>query len=1447
MAHQITAEDLFLAISNGAGDAGQLLSTDSAHTITWVDSFTEASGDARYVQQSGGTMTGALFLPAAAPTQAAQASTKSYVDAQHALSVPVSGGAMTGPLILNADPTAVLGAVTKQYADTKLSLAGGSLTGTLLLDRAPTAAYQAATKAYVDGKGTAVWTTGAAYPVGQEVLFDGIVFTVEVPIAAAPAVPDFTTISPTGYGQSDYWTGTISSTNWGAANWIEICTMPGMGSYRVKIDINSTTRSSSYILEVTGTNGAGSIALLAASNVLLGQQFTEFRLSAAVPGTGPLRLEALINSSPVAPTVKVFVTGLSEQTTVLGTSIPKPMQATAGGANLGGTQYALITPNADGGDPRYVATVGGTMTGPLVLSADPSVVLGAATKQYVDAQHALSVPVAGGTMTGALTLFGAPTAALHAATKAYADTMVPLAGGTMTGLLTLSAAPTANMHAVTKLYVDTQAASLREFLGAWKVATNSPSITAGGSLAGAYYIATTVNPDVPEVVPAGVPGIAGVTIENSSTVLWDDVLKVWQVIQGGSLSKTTADATYLALAGGTLTGNLVLHADPTVALGAATKGYVDTHGHAFPWTTGAAYPVGTLVMYDGVTFQVATAIAAAPAVPDFTTILVFGYGQADYYYANNTTGSWVADQWVTLATMPAMGTYRVDINATTATVGSDHVLEITSSNNGAALTVVASSAQAAGALFSNFRLSANGGGTNPLRLEGQLGPNPQPPTIKVFAHGNSVFTNTPSLAIPKPLTSTAANLGGTQYVLTGALGFMAPATTLWGNPTALSAFMEPITLGTNLQFTGSALTMSPMAAHTLKGNPTTGNAVPSDVTLGGGLSFVGTALGLASVGPTALLFNPTAAAAIPTTYTVLPKQWDWTTTPGTLAMSGNFAATAAPLSPATYGGYVQADTLAAVNPVALLIGGQRALYQDTRQNFAAGWGAGLAINAATTGATYVGFNSGNKATAPNSFYGFHVGEYTIAGYNNVAYGMWTFRGSANPNTAFNAAFGTYTMAYFDNGALNSAYGPYAMQYGSGNSNVASGPYALRGNPGALVLSGAASSSGETITMVFTGAFTGSPVTITHPTGGVTDVPTVASALSSAINANASLQALCAVSGAACRIVDFQNLNFGWVGIGVTFTFATTGTLKGQVLAGSNSAQNIASGAYAMEGNYLTTAHDNVAQGAYVLQNIIDGSYNFGAIYGALGKLSSGTDWIGIGQGAAGNVTTSAGGIALGPFALNSAQTGLGIAIGSYALGNYASSNTDPLRINVAMGHNALRGASANNFFGNGNVGIGPSAGAGIDGVSNFNTIVGAGGALILGNAANNNTILGANVASVKYTGQSGSIFIGVDSSCDYLGYDDVLVIKGRENGNNGVAAIQVLGMNYPHQYMKTLINGATQVGGYETGTIPPSTSTLTNGHMMIIKDNRQGPGAGVMLFYRDLSGALAAVALAPYP
>lgn len=108
------------------------------------------------------------------------------------------------------------------------------------------------------------------------------------------------------------------------------------------------------------------------------------------------------------------------------------------------------------GDPRKVDVAGDTMTGDLVLAADPDEDFEAATKHYVDnmtgagSAIALKVSKSGDTMTGDLVLPQDPDQPLKASTKQYVDNTVsgasalclPRAGGTLTGNLTLSGSTT---------------------------------------------------------------------------------------------------------------------------------------------------------------------------------------------------------------------------------------------------------------------------------------------------------------------------------------------------------------------------------------------------------------------------------------------------------------------------------------------------------------------------------------------------------------------------------------------------------------------------------------------------------------------------------------------------------------------------------------------------------------------------------------------------------------------------------------------------------------------------------------------------------------------------------------------------------------------------------------------------------------------------------------------
>lgn len=113
---------------------------------------------------------------------------------------------------------------------------------------------------------------------------------------------------------------------------------------------------------------------------------------------------------------------------------------------------------------------------------------------------------------------------LKAATRFLAK-----AGGTLTGFLTLHADPTSALHAVTKQYAD--------------------SLAGGGSSASET-----------------VAGIAEIATQTETDTGTDDARIV---------TPLKAATRYLSKAGGTLTGFLTLHANPTGAMHAVTKQYAD--------------------------------------------------------------------------------------------------------------------------------------------------------------------------------------------------------------------------------------------------------------------------------------------------------------------------------------------------------------------------------------------------------------------------------------------------------------------------------------------------------------------------------------------------------------------------------------------------------------------------------------------------------------------------------------------------------------------------------------------------------------------------------------------------------------------------------------------------------------------------------------------------------
>lgn len=103
-------------------------------------------------------------------------------------------------------------------------------------------------------------------------------------------------------------------------------------------------------------------------------------------------------------------------------SNPQPGDTYSSGGRTWTWDGAKWTPGGPGG--AFLPISGGTLTGPLILAADPAVALGAATKRYTDAGDAARLALAGGVMSGLLTLAQDPVGPLDSATKEYVDNAV---------------------------------------------------------------------------------------------------------------------------------------------------------------------------------------------------------------------------------------------------------------------------------------------------------------------------------------------------------------------------------------------------------------------------------------------------------------------------------------------------------------------------------------------------------------------------------------------------------------------------------------------------------------------------------------------------------------------------------------------------------------------------------------------------------------------------------------------------------------------------------------------------------------------------------------------------------------------------------------------------------------------------------------------------------------
>jgi hypothetical protein len=348
------------------------------------------------------TFTGSVTLPAN-PTTNLGAATKGYVDTQDALKVNKAGDTMTGALVLNADPTATLGAATKGYVDTqdatKVSKAGDTLTGALILNANPTVALEAATKSYVD--------TSADSKVNKagDTMTGALVLSADPTVALGAATKSYVDNILTNLPNSSITTAKLADGAVTAAKLDPtLTTTVGLGVLQAQVDgkLNKSGGVMTGTLEtpdILVDNGITTYDLTAtntiyayegiSAGVSIGAPYGNF---GSVEVSSSLYTPNIRNVTPLNPVdfviddVTVMRVG-SGGNVGIGTTIPNAKLHVNGNAIVAtptATNHAATKGYVDTQDALKINKAGDTMTGALVLNADPTIALGAATKQYVD-------------------------------------------------------------------------------------------------------------------------------------------------------------------------------------------------------------------------------------------------------------------------------------------------------------------------------------------------------------------------------------------------------------------------------------------------------------------------------------------------------------------------------------------------------------------------------------------------------------------------------------------------------------------------------------------------------------------------------------------------------------------------------------------------------------------------------------------------------------------------------------------------------------------------------------------------------------------------------------------------------------------------------------------------------------------------------------------------------
>ena len=340
----------------------------TASQNTWIDNIVATYTEVNYLSGvtsgiqaqlnsklnlSGGSLTGALIL-ASDPIDTLQAATKQYVDNQDGLKVAKAGDTMTGHLTLSGDPTSLLHATPKQYVDSSISTHASDVS--LHLTSAQNTWLDAITVSSVEVNQLTGITANVQSQIDGKVTKSGDTMTGALTLHADPIASLQAATKQYVDNQDALKVSKAGDTMTGALVLAGDPTTGMQAATKRYVDTTVSTHASNETIHLTSAQNTWIDAITATS--------TEVNYLNGVTSSVQSQIDSKVNRS------------------------------------------------------------GDTMTGVLKLAADPVDVTDAATKRYVDNQDALKVAKVGDTMTGPLVLAADPTANLEATTKQYVDNKI---------------------------------------------------------------------------------------------------------------------------------------------------------------------------------------------------------------------------------------------------------------------------------------------------------------------------------------------------------------------------------------------------------------------------------------------------------------------------------------------------------------------------------------------------------------------------------------------------------------------------------------------------------------------------------------------------------------------------------------------------------------------------------------------------------------------------------------------------------------------------------------------------------------------------------------------------------------------------------------------------------------------------------------------------------------